>query len=153
MSAELALTSAQLFAALTTRASSISQAQMPLSPAECVRIMSGGVGERLKPAVLKTVRLERVSGVRIPPPPPVLPAYEPSPGVLASRHSFIFRVSRSDYQHAPFPRAPTLEISFKCLLRAESPGWSGLGFSSWSSTPPCRWRSNEARNRLARSAI
>jgi hypothetical protein len=29
------------------------------------------VGERLKPAVLKTVRLERVSGVRIPPPPPV----------------------------------------------------------------------------------
>jgi hypothetical protein len=30
------------------------------------------VGERLKPAVLKTVRLERASGVRIPPPPPVL---------------------------------------------------------------------------------
>jgi hypothetical protein len=28
------------------------------------------VGEWLKPAVLKTVRLERVSGVRIPPPPP-----------------------------------------------------------------------------------
>ena len=28
------------------------------------------MGERLKPAVLKTVRLERVSGVRIPPPPP-----------------------------------------------------------------------------------
>jgi hypothetical protein len=25
----------------------------------------------LKPAVLKTVRLERVSGVRIPPPPPL----------------------------------------------------------------------------------
>ena len=33
-------------------------------------IMNGGVGERLKPAVLKTVRLERASGVRIPPPPP-----------------------------------------------------------------------------------
>ena len=33
-------------------------------------IKSGGVGERLKPAVLKTVRLERASGVRIPPPPP-----------------------------------------------------------------------------------
>ena len=32
---------------------------------------NGGVGERLKPAVLKTVRLERVSGVRIPPPPPL----------------------------------------------------------------------------------
>jgi TrmH family RNA methyltransferase len=31
----------------------------------------GGVGERLNPAVLKTVRPERVSGVRIPPPPPV----------------------------------------------------------------------------------
>jgi hypothetical protein len=39
---------------------------MPLQ----VIIRSGGVGERLKPAVLKTVRLERVSGVRIPPPPP-----------------------------------------------------------------------------------
>src|SRR5262249_40556828 len=34
------------------------------------KIEGGGVGERLKPAVLKTVRLERVSGVRIPPPPP-----------------------------------------------------------------------------------
>src|SRR6266478_3855412 len=76
MSAELALTSAQLFAALTTRASSISQAQMPLSPAEYVRIMSGGVGERLKPAVLKTVRLERVSGVRIPPPPPAISSFD-----------------------------------------------------------------------------
>ena len=30
----------------------------------------GGVGEWLKPAVLKTVRPVRVSGVRIPPPPP-----------------------------------------------------------------------------------
>ena len=37
-----------------------------------VIIGGGGVGERLKPAVLKTVRPERVSGVRIPPPPPVL---------------------------------------------------------------------------------
>src|SRR5579863_7680054 len=35
-----------------------------------VRIKNGGVGERLKPAVLKTVRPERVSGVQIPPPPP-----------------------------------------------------------------------------------
>jgi hypothetical protein len=35
-------------------------------------IKSGGVGERLKPAVLKTVGLERASGVRIPPPPPWL---------------------------------------------------------------------------------
>ena len=32
----------------------------------------GGVGERLKPAVLKTVRPERVSWVRIPPPPPLV---------------------------------------------------------------------------------
>jgi Phage integrase family len=39
--------------------------------AEYARIKNGGVGERLKPAVLKTVRLERVSGVRIPPPPPL----------------------------------------------------------------------------------
>ena len=37
---------------------------------EYVRIRNGGVGERLKPAVLKTVRPERVSGVQIPPPPP-----------------------------------------------------------------------------------
>src|ERR1700690_2036538 len=31
----------------------------------------GGVGKRLTPAVLKTVRPERVSWVRIPPPPPL----------------------------------------------------------------------------------
>src|SRR5258706_6344385 len=35
-----------------------------------VKIKNGGVGEWLNPAVLKTVRPERVSGVRIPPPPP-----------------------------------------------------------------------------------
>ena len=35
-----------------------------------VRLGNGGVGEWLNPAVLKTVRPERVSGVRIPPPPP-----------------------------------------------------------------------------------
>src|ERR1700674_5928294 len=35
-----------------------------------VIIGNGGVGERLKPAVLKTVGPERVPGVRIPPPPP-----------------------------------------------------------------------------------
>ena len=33
-------------------------------------ITNGGVGEWLKPAVLKTVGPERVPGVRIPPPPP-----------------------------------------------------------------------------------
>src|SRR6267378_4603264 len=44
---------------------------MPRWYAECVRIVGGGVGEWLKPAVVKTVRPERVSGVRIPPPPPV----------------------------------------------------------------------------------
>src|ERR1700685_1705681 len=33
-------------------------------------IVPGGVGEWLTPAVLKTVRPERVSWVRIPPPPP-----------------------------------------------------------------------------------
>ena len=37
---------------------------------EYVTIKNGGVGERLKPAVLKTVEPERVPGVRIPPPPP-----------------------------------------------------------------------------------
>src|SRR5258708_31179691 len=50
-----------------------------------VRIKNGGVGERLKPAVLKTVRLERVSGVRIPPPPPVNPS---SCGVRDDLQSF-----------------------------------------------------------------
>ena len=35
-----------------------------------VKMKNGGVGEWLNPAVLKTVRPERVSGVRIPPPPP-----------------------------------------------------------------------------------
>jgi hypothetical protein len=35
-----------------------------------VKLDAGGVGERLKPAVLKTVGPERVPGVRIPPPPP-----------------------------------------------------------------------------------
>jgi hypothetical protein len=40
--------------------------------ADYARIKNGEVGERLKPAVLKTVRLERVSGVRIPPSPPYL---------------------------------------------------------------------------------
>src|SRR6266851_4908282 len=34
------------------------------------RLNGGGVGEWLNPAVLKTVRPERGSGVRIPPPPP-----------------------------------------------------------------------------------
>ena len=37
-----------------------------------VKLERGGVGERLKPAVLKTVGPERVPGVRIPPPPPDL---------------------------------------------------------------------------------
>jgi hypothetical protein len=32
--------------------------------------MSGGMGERFNPAVLKTVEPERVPGVRIPLPPP-----------------------------------------------------------------------------------
>ncbi len=47
---------------------------MALGAVGYVRIRDGGVGERLKPAVLKTVRLERVSGVRIPPPPPEMGA-------------------------------------------------------------------------------
>ena len=43
-----------------------------------VIIGNGGVGEWLKPAVLKTVRPERVSGVRIPPPPPLLKSHQRS---------------------------------------------------------------------------
>src|SRR5690348_13738137 len=53
-----------------------------------VILKSGGVGERLKPAVLKTVRLERVSGVRIPPPPPDKP-----PGFWASARNSLSRNS------------------------------------------------------------
>src|SRR5258708_24757997 len=44
--------------------------QKPLQTPLQVIIKNGGVGERLKPAVLKTVRPERASGVQIPPPPP-----------------------------------------------------------------------------------
>src|SRR6201984_1698190 len=57
------------------------------------KLKFGGVGKRLTPAVLKTVRPERVSWVRIPPPPPasrflpsVLPAPCSSPGTLATIH-------------------------------------------------------------------
>src|SRR5712691_9227051 len=67
----------------------------------------GGVGERLKPAVLKTVRPERVSGVRIPPPPPEILGNEPLPpeqlplgfrlslgqaGVIAGTHPYPARL-------------------------------------------------------------
>src|SRR6266853_5239534 len=55
---------------------------------EYVRIKNGGVGERLKPAVLKTVRLERVSGVRIPPPPPVSLRVSPSGEDFARKPEF-----------------------------------------------------------------
>ena len=40
------------------------------SPARNTKASRGGMGEWLKPAVLKTVSLERGSGVRIPLPPP-----------------------------------------------------------------------------------
>jgi hypothetical protein len=39
------------------------------------KIEDGGMGEWLKPAVLKTVELERVPGVRIPLPPPYYLVY------------------------------------------------------------------------------
>jgi hypothetical protein len=38
--------------------------------AKLLETLTGGVAEWFNAAVLKTVRLERVSGVRIPPPPP-----------------------------------------------------------------------------------
>src|SRR6202522_4475202 len=50
---------------------SANDSQYPCSTKHCTsRRKSGGVGKRLTPAVLKTVRPERVSWVRIPPPPP-----------------------------------------------------------------------------------
>jgi hypothetical protein len=48
--------------------------QMVLELPECAIVRNGGVAEWLKAAVLKTVRLERASGVRIPPPPPGIDA-------------------------------------------------------------------------------
>src|SRR5258708_3833593 len=53
-----------------------------------VRLRSGGVGEWLKPAVLKTVRPERVSGGRIPPPPPCSHAFSPAPFLSARKREF-----------------------------------------------------------------
>src|ERR1700756_4304479 len=64
--------------------------------------MSGGVGERLKPAVLKTVRLERVSGVRIPPPPP---EYSQS-SLLANYHFQSFRRPKSLSRFIPIQELP-----------------------------------------------
>src|SRR5882672_10009971 len=46
-----------------------------------VKLGNGGVGEWLNPAVLKTVRPERVSGVRIPPPPPSIFEYHEAIGL------------------------------------------------------------------------
>src|ERR1700751_3122157 len=48
------------------------------------KLKFGGVGKRLTPAVLKTVRPERVSWVRIPPPPPASPAF-PSVSLISSK--------------------------------------------------------------------
>ena len=46
------------------------QCDMVREMKESDRIMNGGMGEWLKPAVLKTVYAERCTGVRIPLPPP-----------------------------------------------------------------------------------
>src|SRR5262249_11058681 len=64
------------------------------------KIEGGGVGERLKPAVLKTVRLERVSGVRIPPPPPDCAE------VLHSPCSLRISAAGSDARKTPQVRIP-----------------------------------------------
>src|ERR1700692_891497 len=54
-----------------------------------VKLENGGVGERLNPAVLKTVRPERVSGVRIPPPPPLIASKRLATMVQAARRFFL----------------------------------------------------------------
>src|SRR5437588_1026712 len=63
----------------------------------------GGVAEWLNAAVLKTVRLERVSGVRIPPPPPL------NPKQLWSQRDCTSHLSER-LRRQPFPAsiAPTL---------------------------------------------
>ena len=83
-------------------------------------IKSGGVGERLKPAVLKTVGLERASGVRIPPPPPekFLPPLRINP--FASRKNAI---SEFSYQHRSAQDARVL-YSLDSLQASEAPGAS-----------------------------
>src|SRR6266404_1297265 len=118
-----------------------------------VKLGSGGVGEWLNAAVLKTVRLERVSGVRIPPPPPAL--LVTSPRLL--RPPLLIRLSLGQAgviagTH-PCPVRPTLELSLKCLPPAESSGWLGLGVSSWSSTPRCHCHSSAARSRSPHSVM
>ena len=56
--------------------------QMPVSTYNLRDPPCGGMGERLIPAVLKTVVPERVPGVRIPLPPPYLIHSSPDPSVL-----------------------------------------------------------------------
>src|SRR5690349_11859275 len=59
-------------------------------------LCGGGVAEWLNAAVLKTVRLERVSGVRIPPPPPLNQALLDleKTANLSSEHSLCPNLSR-----------------------------------------------------------
>ena len=58
----------------------------------------GGMGERLKPAVLKTVVLERVPGVRIPLPPPYTPVnFQFQPHSAAAFARSIVRDSRAKW--------------------------------------------------------
>ena len=58
---------------------------------ESVTIGDGGMAERLNAPVLKTVRVERLSGVRIPLPPPVLSCNVAAP---LQRHFVVLRPFR-----------------------------------------------------------
>jgi hypothetical protein len=78
-----------------------------------VIIKNGGVGERLKPAVLKTVRPERVSGVRIPPPPPASLRVSPFPIERSQYFNFAAQLLGQGDAHS-FRISPQSTDALKC---------------------------------------
>jgi hypothetical protein len=73
------------------------------------KIMGGGMGERFNPAVLKTVELERVPGVRIPLPPPFTINYFQELSPICKP-----KFDKPGDTYAPY-RAPTLASSSSFL--------------------------------------
>ncbi len=61
---------------------------MARGPGAAARRLIGGVGEWLKPAVLKTAERSRVPGVRIPPPLPLAAAKPSRPGAAGQPTEF-----------------------------------------------------------------
>ena len=91
------------------------------------------MGERFKPAVLKTVRPVRVSGVRIPPPPPPFPIRKgcPEPGSSA-KGSPIFRSGKAIQSRVHRRRA----ARFSNQERVSRAGFIGEGLFLTKPVPP-----------------